>query len=279
MLVDRASSDQTNVDAAMTRQVSLSIITVVMDDSQGFQTTVESLLRQDFDDFELVVIDSSSNTDEISQILSDSDFSDSFTAAYQWVNPGGIYSAMNQGLGLAQGEYVYFLNAGDRLDSVNVLTRVLQRLRETKAAWLFGPVIMVEPDGSWVTTPSWNYADEQRNFFARGLFPPHQGTFASLAAIKECGGFDARYSISADYALFLQLSLKAEPTVVEFPIAQFATGGVSTKKWRDSFAQFHRARVEIFQPHGKAAAREKLWTYWHFTKVWVYRELIERARR
>jgi len=263
----------------MSYSTSLTVITVVKDDPNGFQLTVDSLAHQDSQDFELIVIDSSSNTLEIKRILDESSFSDSIDVTYQWVSPEGIYSAMNQGLAFSQGEYVYFLNAGDQLDSPHILRTVIQHLNEKQATWLFGPVVMLEPDGSAVQTPTWNYQAERANFFARGLFPPHQGTFASLRAINECGGFDADYSISADYALFLKLSLLADPVIVDFPIARFTTGGLSSQQWRESFVQFHHARVEVLQPSGLNAVRERFWTKWHYTKVWIYRELIDRARR
>ena len=263
----------------MSYSTSLTVVTVVKDDPDGFQLTVDSLASQDSRDFELIVIDSSSNMLGIKGILDDSAFNDSINVTYQWVRPEGIYPAMNQGLAVSHGEYVYFLNAGDQLDSTHILRKVIQYLREKQATWLFGPVVMIEPDGSEVQTPTWNYTVERANFFARGLFPPHQGTFASLRAIKESGGFNADYSISADYALFLKLSLLADPVIVDFPIAKFATGGLSSNEWRESFVEFHRARVEMFQPSGLNALREIFWTKWHYTKVWIYRELIDRARR
>ena len=96
---------------------------------------------------------------------------------------------------------------------------------------------------------------------------------------RELGGFDPQFVISADYALFLKLSLLSDPVIVDFPIAQFMTGGASTDQWRKSFAEFHTARCLILKPSGLDAVREKFWTQWHFSRVWIYRELIARARR
>ena len=100
-----------------------------------------------------------------------------------------------------------------------------------------------------------------------------------MKALRELGGFDPQFVISADYALFLKLSLLSDPVIVDFPIAQFMTGGASTDQWRKSFAEFHTARCLILKPSGLDAVREKFWTQWHFSRVWIYRELIARARR
>jgi hypothetical protein len=71
----------------------------------------------------------------------------------------------------------------------------------------------------------------------------------------------------------------ADPLVVDYVIAEFFEGGVSSVKWQESFREFHRARRLILQPTGTAALREQFETRVHFAKVFVYRELILRARR
>ena len=144
----------------------------------------------------------------------------------------------------------------------------------------FWPVEITDRDRNHTTlTPQWNYQEEKKKHFARGLFPPHQGTITSTQLLRDLGGFDTRYSISADYALFLKLSQITNPGVVDFPIANFVMGGVSTQKWRESFRQFHEARTEILKPQGLGAMYEQFWTRWHLTKVWTYRELIARVYR
>ncbi len=257
-----------------------SIITVVKDDPEGFAASLNSLKKQTTHDFEFVVVDSSNDPTFITQMLEDFGLHEDTPTHYQWCTPGGIYPAMNLGLDNATGEFTYFLNAGDQLHAPDVLAKVAHKLKNKKATWLFGPVEITDLDtNATATTPAWNYQEEKKTFFARGLFPPHQGTFASTQVLRDLGGFDPQYSISADYALFLKLSQISDPEEVDFPIANFVTGGVSTHKWRESFKQFHAARKEILKPQGTAAMREQFWTRWHFAKVWTYRELIARARR
>jgi len=264
----------------MSKTKLFSIITVVKDDPDGFATSINSLKEQTNHGFELIVIDSSADQKTILELLEDSGLHEDIPADYQWCTPSGIYPAMNTGLENAAGQFAYFLNAGDRLHTPDVLEKVARKLKLKNSIWLFGPVEITDGDtNASTTTPLWDYQAEKKNFFARGLFPPHQGTFASTQVLRDLGGFDAKYSISADYALFLKLSHIDDPAEVNFPIANFVTGGVSTHKWRESFEQFHRARTEIFNPQGTDALRERFWTRWHYAKVWTYRELILRARR
>ncbi len=252
----------------------LSIITVVKDAPAELARSLESLALQDIVDVEYIVIDSSTDTAQVPALLKDATQADH----YQWAPPAGIYAAMNLGLQQAHGRYAYFLNAGDEL-LPGVLARVRARAEETEAGWLIGTVEIVAVDGSSVITPAWDYDDEQRALFARGQFAPHQGTFASVTDLHRIGGFDESFQIAADYAAFLSLSRLSDPVMLDFPIARFHEGGLSTQRWRESFREFPRARRSILQPHGWAAVRERLSSARHFAAVGLYRGVWSKVTR
>ena len=103
--------------------------------------------------------------------------------------------------------------------------------------------------------------------------------FVRLELLRAQGGFDLGYSIVADYAAFLRLSLEHDPLYVDEVIATFREGGVSTTRWKESFRQFHRARREILAPTGVLAARERLESLRQFIMVFVSRDVLSRVRR
>lgn len=248
----------------------LSVVTVVKDDFEGFQRSLDSLSQQSLAGVELVVVDSSVNATEISAFLSDF-----WSANYQceWVQPQGIYSAMNRGLELAHSKYVYFLNAGDSFFDRFVLGDLADLVAESSPVWIVGRVEIIEQSGRGVTSASWDYETEKKTLFARGLFPPHQGTVARTEVLRLVGGFNERFVIAADYAAALALSQVHEPLMTERVIATFFEGGVSTTSWQDSFREFHQVRREVFAPSGFAALGEKI-RYWkHFLSVWLVRTL------
>ena len=248
----------------------LTIVTPVRDDEAGLRRTMASIATQDLQGVEVLVIDSSRDRD--AAVLECSDL-----AEVLWVQPRGVYPAMNAGLERAAGTYVQFLGAGDALHEPSVLSRV-QRVADTGASWMFGSVRIIEADGSSSVTPRWNYTAERSALFARGLFPQHQGTFVSSELLRDLGGFSSAFRIAADYALFLRLSQVADPVELDFVVADFYAGGLSTDRWRESFRDFHRARLEVFGPSGSAALREQ-WNYRaHFARVWAYREVVARLK-
>jgi len=247
----------------------LSVVTVVKDDLEGFQRTLASLRAQDLDGVKFIVIDSSSDALEIQQELQAA----GVHAEHEWTRPQGIYNAMNLGLELARGRFIYFANAGDEFKSPETLGSVRSVIDRPETYWGFGPVEIVESSGLIVVTPSWDYQAEQKSGFSKGHFPPHQGTFVRTTTLKEVGGFDADYSIVADYAAFLRLSLLSDPVMIPFPIARFYEGGTSTQRWKESFRQFHKARKRILKPVGRVALKERVNTVSQYTMVFITREI------
>ena len=97
----------------------LSIITVNLNNREGLQKTIDSVVTQTFKDFEWIVIDGGS-TDGSKELIEQ--YADRF--AY-WVSEPdkGIYNAMNKGIKVANGEYLQFLNSGDCLCDEMALQR------------------------------------------------------------------------------------------------------------------------------------------------------------
>lgn len=255
----------------------LTVATVVRNDPDGFLRTARSLDEQTFKDFEFVVIDSSDDETVINDAIGE--FPQLANCVnYHWQVPQGIYPAMNSALNQARGRYAYFLNAGDCLEAYDVLERVSTALSVTNPVWAFGPIEIEERNGAVVRTRTWDYSNEKKHYFARGLFPSHQGTFALTDVLRSFGGFDTQYSIAADYAMALHLSELAPPVLLNFVIARFSEGGVSTNNWVRSFLEFHHARQAILQLDGLKGLHERFHTLLHLARVGAYRGIIERWR-
>lgn len=234
----------------------LSVITVVKGDPIGLRRTLESVHGQEQikpgpHSWELVVVDGSTPS------LEGVALSEEMTQLrYFWQEPAGIYAAMNFGVNKALGNYLLFLNAGDTLANPSVLGTLVERLESQSPAWAFGRVHFTSENGRVLVERDWNYDTEAEHLFARGVFPSHQGTVMQRDLITQLGGFDQSYSIVSDYQLMLRAHNQSKPLELGFEIAQFQQGGASTIQWRTAIGEFHRARVDVFQPHGLARIRE-----------------------
>lgn len=272
--MDRAGAHQSTLHAGPVMDSPwLTIVTPVRDDAEGLHHTLASITSGDTTGVEVLIIDSSSDHAIIADPWLD-------VAVIYRQEPLGIYAAMNLGIERARGAYVQFLNAGDLLHSCYVLEQV-RNAAERSPAWMFGRTEIVDRYGNRALTPSWNYAREKGRLFSNGLFPQHQSTFVRTDLLRRLGGFDLSYSVAADYAMALRLTSYAEPQILNFVVADFHEGGVSTRDWRIALREFHRARMEILRPTGFQRTREGMNTLRHFGRVWAYRSVIEpfRARR
>ena len=257
--------------------VLLSLITVVKDDTEGFQRTLESVTMQTMATTEVaclewLVIDGSNEQSAVPALLATAN---NPNARCQWSAPQGVYPAMNTGLAQATGDYVLFLNAGDELSDPTTAETIITTLQRDRPLWLFGQVCFVSENGNRVTPPPMDYAREREASFSRGRFPPHQGTIVKRQALIDNGGFDTSYRIAADYAACLRLVQQQDPVVIGETIAVFYEGGLSTNAWRESMREFHRARRDILRPRGAAAVREWVNTQLGVAKAALYRRLVK----
>ncbi len=87
------------------------IITVVLNSKKYLEQTIKSICSQNFQDFELIVIDggSTDGTQDIINIYSH------IITKFISEKDDGLYHAMNKGIKIASGEGLIFLNAGDLL--------------------------------------------------------------------------------------------------------------------------------------------------------------------
>jgi glycosyltransferase involved in cell wall biosynthesis len=182
-----------------------SIVTVCLNDAEGLVSTLRSVVRQTFSDFQFVVQDGGS-TDATNDIVHD--FGD-WIEIYRSEPDSGIFQAMNRGLSLCTGDYTIFMNAGDMFESVETLAEV-------------APQIAPEDDlvaGLAIATETGRvHSYNPPNLFWRGSTFDHQATFARTSILQKFG-FDESLRITGDLDLFSRLRLdgiqvRRIPTVV-----------------------------------------------------------------
>ena len=253
------------------RRLWLSVITPVRDALPALRRTWESLQAQDLSNVEWIIVDSSTDRHEIPGFIATLP---DITPHYRWESPAGVFAAMNHGLALAQGDYVYFLNAGDTLKDSQVLVDVRRVLVDHGSdPWAYGDVELLDDRGRAMLAPPFTYDEERRRLFARGAFPCHQATFVRRTVLEHLGGFSTNYVVAGDYEMVLKLDQVARPRYIPRVIARFEPGGLSSTAWRQGLREFHAARRRVFTPKGGAALRELLDTMTFGGKTMMYRAL------
>ncbi len=167
----------------------LSIITVNYNDAKGLERTIKSVISQSYHDFEFIVIDGGSSDESLDIIKKYERYID------YWVSEpdGGIYQGMNKGLRQAKGDYVIFMNSGDRFHSADVLERIFAL--DTDADIITGahvgsPHPNVGKDGISLYTLCTGAVDHQASFIKRDVALRHP--------------YDEKYKIVSDWKFFIE---------------------------------------------------------------------------
>lgn len=203
----------------------LTIVTVVKDDLSGLTRTINSIIGYDQKELEIVVVDSSSTTEVeeyLSSLLSD------FLITYSWVPASGIYPAMNHGLGIAKGEWIWFLNAGERINPEKSIKNILKDLELTTEDSIAFSVRVVSPSGLvWGHTPARIVQEAGK----RVAHVNHQGFLAQRNLIKNLGGFNENFRLAADSELLDRFVSQYSCRIKEDVLVDFYLGGASTKNF------------------------------------------------
>lgn len=197
----------------------LSIITINYNDSNGLLRTINSVKKQDFRDFEFIVIDGGS-TDESKELIEKHQDDISY-----WVSEpdAGIYNAMNKGILVAKGEFLLFLNSGDYLFDETSLSIGLDNLDYDI---IYGKH-SIESNNK---IKHLNYNTEVNLSFMVASTLPHASTFVRRELFNSYGLYNEEYKICADWVFFYKAIIlnKATTHHIEKPVSVFVLGGLST---------------------------------------------------
>ncbi len=211
----------------------LTLITVTYHAEAVLERTLQSVLRQTARaDVEYLVIDGASK-DGTLDILKNYE---SVVSRVISSPDRGIYDAMNKGLALATGEYVWFLNAGDELFDESTFARFLEKIPENADVY-YGDALYVRDDGSAIglrseVTPHRLPARATWRDFRRGMVICHQ-SFVMRRNLAPPFRLDHPYSADIDWEI---RCLKAARKVVNLgvPLSRYLVGGFSVKNLRAS---------------------------------------------
>lgn len=171
-----------------------SIITVAYNAQQTIPATIESVKAQSCPLYEYIVVDGASN-DSTVQLVNESGI-DSLKLLSEPDN--GIYDAMNKGLGMASGDYVIFLNAGDSFHSSATLQLIADTIMDNDYPGIvYGQTQLVDSHRHRVgdrhlTAPEFLTLKS----FQNGMVVCHQ---AFIVLRKLVDNYDTKYKFSADY--------------------------------------------------------------------------------
>lgn len=194
-----------------------SIVVVSLNAETTIAHTINSVLSQSFDDYEIIVKDGLSKDDTVKNIpVSDK------IKVYEQADKS-IYDAMNQGNEYAKGKYVCFLNCGDFFTDNYVLEKIYEVAKNTEEAVVYGNymrkgVLFKQPSN---ITPFYLYRTPLC----------HQTMFISKKLFETNGLYDTEFKILADYEHTLKDYFSGVQFIhCNYPVCDYMGEGISESK-------------------------------------------------
>ena len=194
----------------------ISIITVVFNGEKYLKESIKSLQKQDFRNFEHIIIDGCSTDNTINIIKKYNHKIDYWCQK----KDDGIYDAFNLGMKLARGKYLGFLNSDDLFHN-NAFKHLTDYIKSyPDKDFIFGAV-----DKHWGTLYGYK---PYKIYWSWGFYSSHStGFFIKKNSAKKVGLYNLKYKYSSDYDYFFRMIVKEK------------LKGIGTKK-NEKFGIFRR---------------------------------------
>lgn len=205
----------------------VSIVTVVYNCAATIRGCIDSVLGQDYDDIEYIVVDGKSNDGTVDIVRSYGDSISKFISE----KDKGIYDAMNKGLALATGDVVGILNADDFFYAENTISRIAEAFtKEPELDATIGDIVFVNDNNTRILR-HYNARKWRPSKFAWGYMPPHPSFFCKRTLFDQLGYYKTDYKIAADYELLIRYLYVNKINYKYLPVitTRMRMGGVSTR--------------------------------------------------
>lgn len=207
-----------------------SIVVVCLNPGKLLIDTIESVRTQSFENFEIIIKDGGSK-DETKSLFEEylntqaPDFRERISFIENKDN--SIYDAMNQAIEYCSGDYILFLNCGDKLYGNDTLKDICDKAKELepKKKIIYGDTYFRRSNSIIKASPVINDSVCYR------MIPCHQSILYSKDVFSE-SAFNIKYRIRADYEHFLRSYYKdkTEFVYLDMVVADYEGGGFSENK-------------------------------------------------
>jgi glycosyltransferase len=203
------------------------IITAVYNNKQHIEDCIQSVVAQNYLNYEYIIIDGGSDDGTVEIIKKHEKHLSKFVSE----KDNGIYDALNKGISLATGDVIVFLHSDDLFASNDVLLKAAGVFDKKNSDSVFGDLLYVSKDNTNKIIRYWKAGEYKHNKLLYGWMPAHPAFFVKKKVYDECGMFDTKFRIAADYDLVLRFLHKAKITAEYLPevFVKMRTGGASNK--------------------------------------------------
>ena len=238
--------------------ITFSVVTITYNAAAVLRPTLDSVMMQDYPNVEHLIIDGAS-TDETLAIAKayqkqSDEAENGHVVKIQSEPDKGLYDAMNKGLRLATGDYIVFMNAGDRFPEADTLDKVMLAAvvgdGEERPAVLFGHTDIIDDKGNFLYHRRLSPPERLTwRSFRYGMVVCHQAFYARIDIARSLP-YDTTFRYSADVDWCIRVMKEGERQHlllrnIHAVVANYMEEGQTTIHHKDSLKE----RFEVMRRH------------------------------
>lgn len=245
----------------------ISLVTVAFNSVGTLADTIESVLRQQYTDYEYLIVDGGSTDGTVPLIQSYEARFRQLQAqcreqglpepSFRWISEPdrGLYDGLNKGIRMATGRVVGIINSDDfyhRTDIFCIIAQAFATHPDTQA--IYGDVRFVTSRNIDKTVRYYSSARFRPSLFRWGWMPAHPTFFTYRQNFERYGYYKHDYAIAADFELLIRFLLTHHLPATYLPVdfLKMRVGGRSTSGIR--------ANLRINRENARACRENGVWT-------------------
>jgi glycosyltransferase involved in cell wall biosynthesis len=209
----------------MNSHLKISIITVSFNSVITIRDTIESIISQDYNNIEYIIIDAGSNDGTLDIIKEYKEHISYFISEAD----NGIYDGMNKGIAAATGDIVGILNSDDFFPNSLVISNVASTFEKQSCDAVYGDLVYVKFFDIDKIIRYWQSGEFSVKKIKNGWMLPHPTFFVKKYLYDKYGYYNTDFKTAADYEMVLKLLYKHNIKAFYIPmiLVNMRIGGAS----------------------------------------------------
>lgn len=209
----------------MNNSPKISIITVAFNSESTIKATIESVLAQDYNNIEYIIIDGGSSDGTLDVIKK----YESQIHYFSSKPDAGIYDGMNKGIRVATGDIVGILNSDDFYPNNFIINNVVKSFIQEKCDAVYGDLVYVNAKDTNKIERYWQSGNYSASKIKNGWMLPHPTFFVKRSIYTRFGLYNPELKKAADYQMILNLLYKHNIAAYYIPmiLVKMRMGGTS----------------------------------------------------
>ncbi len=217
----------------------ITIITVTYNAGGVLKRTIKSIIAQKYANIEFIIIDGCSRDNTIEIIKEYEEYID------KWISEkdSGLYDAMNKGISLASGDWLFFMNAGDVFFCDSTLQTFFNNNKADHYDLIYGDNYIVNSDFKPVRY--FKSGALNRKTIRKGMPVSHQSIFVRL---EKCPLYNVKLKLKAEYNWLIDILYNTTEVRIEYinaPVIKYPLGGVGQQRYWENIREY----INVVQRH------------------------------